>query len=114
VAPGKSGKSTRSWAACFSDPAKQTNLWDMAMALTNELANFNIVVEKWDSSKIGGKRGGSIGKHGGGQGLHDNKGGHIQHTGCRSRRGELNPGSGCGHAGCRSSGSSPDSNGGAL
>jgi hypothetical protein len=44
---GESGKPTRSWAACFSDPAKQTNLWDMAMALANELANFNIVVEKW-------------------------------------------------------------------
>jgi hypothetical protein len=29
------------------------------MALVNELASFNIVVEKWDSGKIGGKRGGS-------------------------------------------------------
>jgi hypothetical protein len=37
----------------------------MAMARANELANFNIVVEKWDSSKIGGKRGGSKGKPGG-------------------------------------------------
>jgi hypothetical protein len=55
---GESGKPTRSWAACFSDAAKQTNFWDMAMAQANELANFNIVVEKWDSSKIGGKRGG--------------------------------------------------------
>jgi hypothetical protein len=27
------------------------------------------------------------------------KGGHIQHTGCRSRRGEPNPGLGCRHAG---------------
>jgi hypothetical protein len=34
----------------------------MAMARANELANFNIVVEKWDSSKIGDKRGGSKGK----------------------------------------------------
>jgi hypothetical protein len=61
---GESGKPTRSWAACFSDPAKQTNFLDMARALTIELANFNIVVEKWDSSKIGGKRGGSKGKQG--------------------------------------------------
>jgi hypothetical protein len=38
------------------------------MALANELANFNIVLEKWDSSKIGGKRGGSKGKHGGAKG----------------------------------------------
>jgi hypothetical protein len=37
----------------------------MAMARANKLANFNIVVEKWDSSKIGGKRGGSEGKPGG-------------------------------------------------
>jgi hypothetical protein len=40
----------------------------MAMALANELANFNIVVEKWDSSKVGGKRGGSKGKQGGAKG----------------------------------------------
>jgi hypothetical protein len=40
----------------------------MAMARANELANFNIVVEKWDSSKIGGKRGGSKGKPGGAKG----------------------------------------------
>jgi hypothetical protein len=52
---GESGKPTRSWAARFSDPAKQTNFWDMAMALANELANFNIVVEKWDSSLIGAR-----------------------------------------------------------
>jgi hypothetical protein len=66
---GELGEPTRtSWAACFSDPAKQTNFWDMAMALANELANFNIMVEKWDSSKIGGKRGGSKGKHGGAKG----------------------------------------------
>ena len=64
----ESGKPTRSWVACFSDPAKQTNFWDMAMAQANELANFNIVVEKWDSSKIGGKRGGSKGKHVGAKG----------------------------------------------
>jgi hypothetical protein len=54
--------------SCFSDPAKQTNFWDMAMAQANELANFNIVVEKWDLSKIGGKRGGSKGKQGGAKG----------------------------------------------
>jgi hypothetical protein len=42
---GESGKPTRSWAARFSDLAKQTNFWDMAMALANELSNFNIVVE---------------------------------------------------------------------
>jgi hypothetical protein len=55
---GESGKPTRSWAACFSDPAKRTNFWDMAgMALANEFANFNIVVEKWDSRKIGGSKG---------------------------------------------------------
>jgi hypothetical protein len=65
---GESKKPTRSWAACFSDPAKQTNFWDMAMARANELANFNIVVEKWDSSKIGGKRSGSKGKPGGAKG----------------------------------------------
>jgi hypothetical protein len=40
----------------------------MAMALANQLANFNILMEKWDSSKIGGKRGGSKGKHGGAKG----------------------------------------------
>jgi hypothetical protein len=85
----------------------------MARALTHELANFNIVVEKWDSSKIGGKRGGSKGKHGGVKGYTTARG-HIQYTGCRSRRGELNPGSGCGHAGCRPSGSSPDTEDGAL
>jgi hypothetical protein len=70
---GESGKPTRSWAACFSDPAKQTNFWDMAMARANadELANFNILVEKWDStaSKIGGKRGGSKAKPGGAKGF---------------------------------------------
>jgi hypothetical protein len=48
------------------------------------------------------------------QGLHDSKGGHIQHTGCRTRRVELSLESGCGHAGCRSSGSSPNTDGGAL
>jgi hypothetical protein len=35
---------------------------------TYELANFNIVAEKWDSSEIGGKRGGSTGKQGGAKG----------------------------------------------
>jgi hypothetical protein len=29
----------------------------MAMVRANELANFNIVVEKWGSSKIGGNLG---------------------------------------------------------
>jgi hypothetical protein len=39
------------------------------------------MVEKWDSSKIGGKRGGSKGKPWtGGQGLHDRKGGHMHPT----------------------------------
>jgi hypothetical protein len=65
---GESGKPTRSWSACLPDPAKQTNFWDMAMVLANELANFHIVVKKWDSSKIGGKRGCSKGKHGGAKG----------------------------------------------
>jgi hypothetical protein len=37
----------------------------MAMALATKLASFNIVVEKWNSAKIGGKRGGSKGKTGG-------------------------------------------------
>jgi hypothetical protein len=37
-------------------------------ALTTGLANFNIVVEKWDSSTNGGKRSGSKGKHGGAKG----------------------------------------------
>jgi hypothetical protein len=46
--------------------------------------------------------------------LHDSKGEHIQHPGCRLRRGELDPRSGCGHADCRSSGSSPDTDGGAF
>jgi hypothetical protein len=59
---GESGKPTRSWAANFFDSAKQTNFCDMAMALANKLANFNIVVEKWDSGKIGDKRGGSKGR----------------------------------------------------
>jgi hypothetical protein len=60
----------------------------MAMALIDELASLNIVVEKWDSSKIGaGKRGGSTkGKQGLANGLH-NKGGHIQHTGASLSRG---------------------------
>jgi hypothetical protein len=40
----------------------------MTTARANELANFNIVVEKWDSSKIGGRRGGSKGKPGGAKG----------------------------------------------
>jgi hypothetical protein len=40
----------------------------MAMALVDELASLNIVVEKWDSSKIGGKRGGSKGKQGAAKG----------------------------------------------
>jgi hypothetical protein len=57
-----------------SQSAKQTNFWDMAMALANELANFNIVVEKWDSSKIGGKRGSSKGKQGGAKDYNDTKG----------------------------------------
>jgi hypothetical protein len=36
----------------------------------------------------------------GGQALHDRKGGHIQHTGCRSRRGgEFSPELECGYAG---------------
>jgi hypothetical protein len=109
---GELGKPTRSWTACFSDPAKHTNFWDMAMALANELANLNIRVEKWDSSKIGGRRGGSKGKPGGAKGYTTARAGHIQHTGCGSRRGDLNPGSGCGHA-C-SSGFSPDTDGGAL
>jgi hypothetical protein len=75
------------WAACFSDPAKQTNFWDMAMALANELAKFNIVVEKWDSSRQDWRQEGRLqGEAGRGQGLHESKGGHIQHTGCRSRR----------------------------
>jgi hypothetical protein len=90
----------------------------MAMALANELANFNIVVEKLDSSKIGGKRLRGAAPRGSrearGQGLPNSKSRHIQHTGCCSRHGELNPGSGCGHAGCRSGGSSPDIDGGAL
>jgi hypothetical protein len=58
----------KSKSMMLSDPAKQTNFWDMAMARANELANFNIVVEKWDSSKIGGKRGSSKGKQGGAKG----------------------------------------------
>jgi hypothetical protein len=50
----------------------------MAMALANELETFSIVVEKWDSSKIGGKRGGSKGKQGGTKGYtSESKGGHI-------------------------------------
>jgi hypothetical protein len=40
----------------------------MAMARANKLANFNIVVEKWDLSKIGGKTDGSKGKQGGAKG----------------------------------------------
>jgi hypothetical protein len=88
------------------------------MALIDELANFNIVrveTRKWNSSKIGGKRGGSKGKQGSAKGYTTVRpSGHIQHTGCRSRRGEINPGLCCRHAGCRSSGSSPDTDGGAL
>jgi hypothetical protein len=65
----------------------------MAMALVDELASFDIVVEMWDSGKIGGKRGGFKGKHGAAKlKLYESKGGHIQHMGCRSKRGELNPG----------------------
>jgi hypothetical protein len=40
----------------------------MTKALANKLANFHIVLGKWDSSKIGGKRGGSKGKPGGAKG----------------------------------------------
>jgi hypothetical protein len=88
-------------AVCFSESAKQIYFWYVAMALVDELASFNIMVEKWDSSKIGGKRGAALIMEARiGQGLHDSKGGHIQHTGCCSRPGELNPESGCGHAGC--------------
>jgi hypothetical protein len=47
--------------------------------LANELANFNIVVEKWDSSKIGGKRGGSKGKQGGAKGYTTARAGHPTH-----------------------------------
>jgi hypothetical protein len=36
------------------------------------------------------------------------------HRGCRSRRSELDPDPGCGHAGRRSGGSSPAIDGGAL
>jgi hypothetical protein len=54
---GELGKRTRRWAACFSDPAKHVNFWDMAIALVNKLASFNIMVEKWDSSKIAAARG---------------------------------------------------------
>jgi hypothetical protein len=91
---GESGKPTRSWAACFSDPAKQTNFWDMAMALANELANLGGEVGLEQDWRQEGQLQGEARR---GQGLHDSKGGHIQHNGCRSRRGELNPGSGCGH-----------------
>jgi hypothetical protein len=41
---GESEKPSRSWAAYFSESAKQTNFWDMAMALDDELASFNIVL----------------------------------------------------------------------
>jgi hypothetical protein len=37
--------------------ANQFRLTLSSMALANELANFNIVVEKWDSSKRGGFKG---------------------------------------------------------
>jgi hypothetical protein len=43
------------------------SFWDMAMALGDELASFDVVVEKWDSSKIGGKRGSSKKKQGAGK-----------------------------------------------
>jgi hypothetical protein len=56
----ESGKPTRSCAACFCDSAKQTSFWDMAMALANELASCNIMVEKWDSSKIDAARGAAL------------------------------------------------------
>jgi hypothetical protein len=61
----------------------------MAMARAKELANFNIVVEKWVSSKIGGKRGGSKGKQGGAKGYTTARAG-TSNIRCRSRRCELN------------------------
>jgi hypothetical protein len=85
------------------------------MALADDLASFN--------SELGGEVGleqdwrqeGRLqGEAGRGQGLHDSKGGHNQHTGCCSRCGELNPTSGSEHAGCRSSSSSPNTDGRAL
>jgi hypothetical protein len=83
------------------------------MARAKELANFNIVVEKGleQDRRPEGRLQGEAGR---GQGLHDSESGNIQHTGCRSRRGELNPRSGCEHAGCCSGGSSSDIDGGAL
>jgi hypothetical protein len=80
-----------------------------------ELANFNIVVEKWDSIKIGGKRGGSKGKQGGAKG-YTTAGAGTSNTRAAAQDAatELHRGSGCGHAGCRPSGSSPDTDGGAL
>jgi hypothetical protein len=84
------------------------------MARAKELANFNIVVEKWDSSKIGGKRSGSKGKQGGAKGYttaqeraHPTHGLPQATTRAQCRIG-------CGHAGCRSGGSSLDIDGGAL
>jgi hypothetical protein len=93
---------------CFSDSAKRINFRPiLAMALLDELTNFNIVAEKCQTrAKLAARGAAPRGSSGSGQGLHHGKGGHIQHTGCRSRRGELDLGSGCGHAGCRSGGSS--------
>jgi hypothetical protein len=109
---GESGKPTRNWAACFSNPTRQTNFWDMPWCWLTTTAN--IVVEKRDLSKIGGrKRGGSI------RGSRERPKVTRQQGRAHPTHGlplnfELNPGSGCGHAGCRSSGSSPDTDGGAL
>jgi hypothetical protein len=76
------------------------------------------VVEKWDSSKIpGAKRGGkSKGKQGAAklERLHDSKGGHIPYAGCRSEDAASSIRLRCGHAAYRSSGFSPDTDGGAL
>jgi hypothetical protein len=46
------------------------------MVLGDELVSFNLVVKKWDSSKIGGKRGYPKGKQAAVKhGLHDGKAG---------------------------------------
>jgi hypothetical protein len=68
---------------CTSDPAKQTNFWDMAMARANELANFN----NDSGGEVGleqdrRQEGRLQGEAGRGQRLHDSKSGIIQHTGC--------------------------------
>jgi hypothetical protein len=80
---GLSDKPTRSYKGLLFRFGEAGQLLDIAMALGNELPNFNIVVEKLDSSKIGCKRGCPKGREAWATKGYTvpGKGGHIQHPG---------------------------------